>query len=108
MDHAPSEKDLRSAARACVILAYATGLAGIAGGTLALRDGSPTMAVILWIVTFAVGTGLTGTALLIRAFAGLLAQVTRLQADVQALSPARTTAGLGPPPDTGRDPWLRH
>lgn len=107
MDSQPSDKDLRSAARACVMLAYATGLAGIAGGTLALRDGSVSIAVILWIVTFAVGTGLAGTALLIRAFAGLATRVTRLQADVQALD--RMRDGLAQPePGPGRDPWLRH
>ena len=85
MDHVPTPKELRSAARACTLLAYAAGLAGVAAGTLMLRDGDLPFALILWIITFAVGAALMGVAVVVRAVAGLAIQVTRLESDVRVL-----------------------
>lgn len=85
MDHVPTPKELRSAARACTLLAYAAGLAGVAAGTLMLRDGDLPFALILWIITFAVGAALMGVAVVVRAVAGLIIQVTRLESDVRVL-----------------------
>jgi hypothetical protein len=107
MDHVPSPKELRGAARACTFLAYAAGLAGVAAGTLVLRDGELAFAIILWTVTFAVGASLMGVAVVIRAVAGLSTQVTRMESDVRVLvSDRHRDRPLSTEPD--RDPWLRH
>jgi hypothetical protein len=107
MDHLPSPKELRGAARACTVLAYAAGLAGVAAGTLVLRDGDLAFAIILWTITFAVGAALMGVAVVIRAVAGLVTQVTRMETDVRVLVADRhRQQPLSPEPD--RDPWLRH
>jgi hypothetical protein len=104
MDHVPSPKELRGAARACTVLAYAAGLAGVAAGTLVLRDGDLPFAIILWTITFAVGAALMGVAVVIRAVAGLSIQVTRLETDVRVLvSDRHRDRPLSPDPD--RDPW---
>lgn len=108
MDHIPSPRELRTAARACTFLAYATGLAGIAGGTLVLRDGDLAFAIILWIVTFAVGASLMGVAVLVRAVSGLTTTVTRLASEVSVLVGDRGRETPLAPPPADRDPWLRH
>ncbi len=107
MDRIPSARDLQVAARACVLLAYAVGLGGVAAGTWMLREGDLALAIVLWLVTFAVGAALMGISLLIRALSGILAQLTRLQSDVGVLSEDRARTAGGPAPG-GRDPWLRH
>jgi hypothetical protein len=65
------------------------------------------MAIVLWLVTFAVGATLMGMSLLIRALSGVTAQLARLESDVRVLADG---AGARPrPPGTSdRDPWLRH
>lgn len=103
MDEVPSPKDLRSAARACTMLAYAAGLAGVAAGTLLLRDGDLPFAIILWIITFAVGAALMGVAVVVRAMAGLIVQVTRMESDVRVLVSDRLRRE--PDPLGERDPW---
>ena len=85
MEHVPSPKELRGAARACTVLAYAAGLAGVTGGTLMLRDGELAFAIILWTVTFAVGAALMGVAVLVRTIAGMSVQLTRMESDVRVL-----------------------
>lgn len=105
MDRIPTPQQLQVAARACVLMTYALGLGGIAGGTWLLRDGEVAMAIVLWLVTFAVGASLMGTALLIRALGGIGAQLTRLESDVRVLAEERARGGPAP---GDRDPWLRH
>lgn len=108
MDHVPNPRELRGAARACLFLAYAAGLAGVAAGTLVLRDGELAFAVILWTITFAVGAALMGVSVLVRAVSGLSAQLTRMESDLRVLTQDRARQDLSSPPDDGRDPWLRH
>jgi hypothetical protein len=104
MDHVPTPKELRSAARACTVLAYAAGLAGVAAGTLVLRDGDLAFAIILWTITFAVGAALMGVAVVVRAVAGLIGQVDRLGSEVRVLVADRDRERpLAPGPE--RDPW---
>jgi hypothetical protein len=108
MDHIPSPRELTVAARACVFMAYAAGLAGVAAGTIVLRDGELAFAIILWTITFAVGAVLMGVSLLIRALSGLSTQVRRMESDIQVLRTDRARQegpGLSEPE---RDPWLRH
>jgi choline-glycine betaine transporter len=107
MDHIPSPRELRGAARACTFLAYTAGLAGVAAGTLMLREGNLTFAVILWTTTFAVGAALMGVSVLVRAVSGLSTQITRMESRLQQLADDRARTG-GISPDPGRDPWLRH
>lgn len=107
MDRIPNPRELQIAARACVLLAYATGLGGIAAGTWLLREGDWPMAIVLWLVTFAVGAALMGISLLIRALSGIAAQLARLESDVRAVASERAT-GPGAPDAGRRDPWLRH
>jgi hypothetical protein len=104
MDHIPSPRELRTAGRACTFLAYAAGLAGVAAGTLVLRDGELAFAVILWTITFAVGAALMGVSVLIRAMAGVSTQLTRLESDVRVLLLDRSR-DLGPSAETTDDPW---
>jgi hypothetical protein len=85
MDHVPSPKELTTAARACTVLAYAAGLAGVAAGTLMLRDGDLAFAIILWTITFAVGAALMGVSVLVRAVSGISTQVTRMESDLRVL-----------------------
>ncbi|MFA9445982.1 hypothetical protein [Egicoccus sp. AB-alg6-2] len=105
MEHIPSPKELRSAARACTFLAYAAGLAGVAGGTLMLRDDELAMALVLYTVTFAVGAALMGVAVLVRAVAGISTQLHRVESDVRVLVGDRVRGGPGP---GERDPWTGH
>lgn len=105
MDHIPSPKELRTAARACTFLAYAAGLAGVAGGTLMLREDDLAMALILYTVTFAVGAALMGVAVLVRAVAGMMAQLHRIDGDVRLLVSDRARSG---PVTDERDPWAGH
>jgi hypothetical protein len=107
MDRLPTPRELRIAARACVLLAYATGLGGVAAGTWLLRAGDWPMAIVLWLVTFAVGATLMGMSLLIRALSGVTAQLARLESDVRVLASERAPASR-PPGVSDRDPWLRH
>lgn len=107
MDRLPTPRELQIAARACVLLAYATGLGGIAAGTWLLREGDWPMAMVLWLVTFAVGAALMGISLLIRALSGVAAQLTRLESDLRVLADERAP-GSRPPGVSDRDPWLRH
>lgn len=105
MDDIPTATQLRTAARACLILAYAAGLAGVAAGTLVLRDGDLPFAIILWVVTFAVGASLMGVSLLIRALAGLTARVEQTSSDVRVLVGQRARQRTEEPE---RDPWIGH
>jgi hypothetical protein len=105
MDHIPSPKELRTAARACTFLAYAAGLAGVAGGTLMLREDDVAMALILYTVTFAVGASLMGVAVLVRAVAGMMTQLHRIDSDVRVLVSGRARNG---PAAEDRDPWSGH
>ncbi|MTV26261.1 hypothetical protein FTX61_12690 [Nitriliruptoraceae bacterium ZYF776] len=98
MDELPTAKDLRVAARGATIIAYAAGLAGVAAGTLMLRDGELAMAVLLWVVTFAVGATLMGIALVVRAMSGVTARLQALDANVRGLQRDRAT-DLPPPAD---------
>ena len=104
MDDVPSPKELRGAARACIVLAYAAGLAGVTGGTLMLRDGELGFAIILWTVTFAVGAALMGVAVLVRAVAGLSVQVTRMESDLRVLVSDRARSFISPGEDD-EDRW---
>ena len=108
MDDVPAPSQLRTAGRACTILAYAAGLAGIAGGTLVLREGDLAFAIILWVITFAVGAALMGVSLLIRALAGIAAQLSRMESDLRVVSSDAARQLNGGGPDDRRDPWLRH
>jgi hypothetical protein len=105
MDDVPTPDQLRGAARACTVLSYAAGLAGVAAGTLLLREGDIAFAVILWVITFAVGAALMGVAVLIKAMAGLSARVDHVGSDLRLLVADRARAGAQEP---DRDPWLRH
>jgi hypothetical protein len=104
MDHIPSPKELRAAGRACTFLAYAAGLAGVAAGTIVLRDGDLAFAIILWTITFAVGAALMGVSVLVRAAAGISTQLTRLESDVRVLLVDRAR-DAGPPANATDDPW---
>lgn len=108
MDEVPAPGQLRTAARASSVLAYAAGLAGIAGGTLILREGEVAFAIILWVITFAVGASLMGVSLLIRALAGIAAQLARMESDLRVVSSDQARQVDLPQPRDGRDPWLGH
>lgn len=104
MDHIPSVKEMRTAARACLFLAYAAGLAGVAAGTLVLREGDLTFAIILWVITFAVGASLMGVSVLIRALSAMRTELERMGSDVRVLVADRQTSRASP----REDPWSGH
>lgn len=81
----PTSKDLRVAARGATLFAYVVGLVGVGTGTLALREADVPTAILLYVVTFAVGACLIGLATLIRAFDGLSARFDRLERSVGRL-----------------------
>ncbi|MEX0831572.1 MAG: hypothetical protein WD007_03120, partial [Nitriliruptoraceae bacterium] len=97
-DQTPTPQHLRTAARACTIMAYAAGLAGIAAGTMLMRDGVLALAIITWVITFAVGACLMGVALLLRAFYGLAATVAWLRNDLRAREAAGMSTSDGDKP----------
>lgn len=107
MDHIPSVKEMRTAARACLFLAYAAGLAGIAAGTLVLRQGEIAFAIILWVITFAVGASLMGVSVAIRALSSVKAELERLTSDVRVLVADRGQEPLRTP-RRDDDPWSGH
>lgn len=82
MDEPPTPEQLRTAARACIIMAYTVGVTGTAAGAILLRDGAAALAVIGWSLTFAVGACLMGVALLLRSFYSLAATMARLRRDL--------------------------
>lgn len=106
MDSIPSVRELRTAARACVILAYAVGLAGVTAGTLMLREGDIAFAVILWVITFAVGAALMGIAIVVRAIMALTTEVRSMASDVRVLVADRASTQIRPGP--ADDPWSGH
>lgn len=106
MDHLPSIKEMRTAARACLFLSYAAGLAGITAGTLVLREGDLVFAIIIWVITFAVGASLMGVSVLIRAMSAMRTDLERLNADVRLLVVDRERDTMRTPPRD--DPWSGH
>lgn len=94
----PTPRELRTAARAATIMAYAVGLAGVAVGTLALRDDELATAVLLYVVTFGVGTCLVGVATLLRAVGGLSARTARLEREVAIAARPRGPDGWSDAP----------
>lgn len=105
MTDVPQPSELRTAARACTVLAYGAGLAGVAAGTLVLRDGDVVFAIIVWVITFAVGAALMGVSLVLRAAVGLIAELSRLGSDMRVL-----VADRGPRMHDAEqpDPWEGH
>ncbi|MEX0868903.1 MAG: hypothetical protein WD011_04445 [Nitriliruptoraceae bacterium] len=101
----PDPEELRTAARACTVLAYAAGLAGIGAGTLVLRDGDLVVAIIVWVITFAVGAALMGVALVLRATTGITARLAQLSANVAVLVGDRYRDAS---PREHDDPWEGH
>ncbi len=97
---------MRAAARACLFLAYGSGLAGVTAGTLVLRDGDLVFAIILWVITFAVGASLMGVSVLIRAMTAIRTDLERLTSDVRVLVADRQPDALRTPPRD--DPWSGH
>lgn len=89
-------------------MAYVVGLAGVAAGTLVLREGDLAFAIILWTITFAVGAVLMGMSLLIRTLSGMVAQMSRMESDVRVLGQERAQRVARDGPEPERDPWLRH
>jgi hypothetical protein len=85
VDEVPTTNELRCAARAATIVAYGAGLAGVAVGTLLMRQDELALALLVWVVTFAVGTCLVAVATLIRAQAGVTARLAKLDADLAGL-----------------------
>lgn len=106
MDRVPSPKDLNGAAAVAQTLAYVGGLAGIVAGTILYLDEELALAVVAWILTFAIGAMLMIASFLVRAMAALLAHVARVESDVQVLVADRSRRE----PldiDRDRDPWTR-
>lgn len=105
MQDVPSADELRTAARACTVLAYAAGLAGVGAGTIMLRSSELVPAIIVWVVTFAVGASLMGVALVLRAMTGITGRLAQLGADVAVL---RGDRRLRDDDRDGDDPWTGH
>lgn len=105
MDRMPDPKELRGAGAVAQSLAYATGLAGVVAGALLFRDGETAFAVVVWVLTFAVGAILMIAAFLVRGMAVLLARIAHVESDVRVLL---ADAGRDRPYERDRDPWARH
>lgn len=105
MDRIPTPKDLRGAGAVAQSLAYVAGLAGVVAGGLLYRDGSTAFAVVVWVLTFAVGAVLMIAAFMVRAMAAMLGHLARLTSDVQVLLADRGRHGGM---EQERDPWAGH
>ena len=66
-------------------MAYVVGLAGVVAGGLVLRDDDTTLAIIIWVLTFAAGAALMIAAMMVRALSTLLARQAALEQDVRVL-----------------------
>lgn len=85
MDRIPGPKELRGAAAVATSLAYVVGLAGVVAGGLVLRDQSSTVAIVVWVLTFAAGAALMIAAMVVRALASLLGRLAMIEQDVRVL-----------------------
>lgn len=85
MEQIPSPKDMRGAAGVAVTLAYTTGLAGVVAGAVLFQRAETTMAVVVIVVTFAIGAALMIASYLVRGLAAVLAHIAALESDVRVL-----------------------
>jgi hypothetical protein len=111
MDRTPTPKDLRGAAAVAQTLAYVAGLAGVVAGGLLQLDGETAMAVVVWVLTFAVGAMLMIAAAIVRGLAALMAHIARVESDVRVLlsdASRRRTDDPYDPRVRERDPWGGH
>ena len=92
-----SPKDLEGAGAVAQSLAYVTGLAGVVVGAVVFRDGQTFLALVVWILTFALGAMLMIAAFLVRGMAALLGRVARIESDLGVL--------LGDRASSGTDDW---
>lgn len=105
MDRVPRPKDLRGAANVARALAYVVGLVGVVGGGVVYRDGSMSLALAIWVITFAAGAVLMILAFLCDGLAALLARTASLEQQLGAL---RTPTPDPDPPEGWRghpNPW---
>lgn len=89
-------------------LAYLCGLAGVVAGGLLYTRAETAFAVVVWVLTFAIGAVLMIAAALVRAMASLLARIAHLESDVSLLVADSARGRDLAPPAPERDPWLHH
>lgn len=77
--HGDIPRELATATRAATIMAYAIALVGAGGGTLALRDGDLSAALIVWTTSLAVAAVLVGLGTLLRAVRDVTRRLTVLE-----------------------------
>lgn len=104
MDRVPGPKELRGAAAVATSLAYVVGVAGVVAGGLVLRDENTTVAIVIWLLTFAAGGALMIAAMVVRAIAGLLARIAAMEQDVRVLVGDRRREEYEPRSDWGHQP----
>lgn len=94
---APRPRDLRGAASVARSLAYAVGLAGVVAGAVVYRSaGEVTLALVIWVITFAAGALLMIAAFLCEGVASLLARTASLEQELRLVTRR---------PDDDEDPW---
>jgi hypothetical protein len=103
VERVPTPRDLSGAAVVAQSLAYTAGIAGVIAGALLYRDGETPFAIVVWVLTFAVGAILMIAAFLARGMSALLGRLARIEQDVGAV-----LARDRPEPEPERDPWARH
>ena len=103
MERVPTPRDLSGAAIVAQSLAYTSGIAGVIAGALLYRDGMAPFAIVVWVLTFAVGAILMIAAFLARGMSALLARLTRIEQDIGVV-----VARARPDPAPESDPWARH
>lgn len=104
MDRTPSPKDLRGAAAVARSLAYVLGLVGVVAGAVVYRgDGGITLAIVIWVITFAAGAVLMIAGFLCEGLAALLARTAALEQELRTVTRPRK-----PDDDAGEGPWTGH
>lgn len=101
MDRVPSPKDLRGAANVARALAYVVGLVGVVGGAVVQRSGGGTsLALAIWVITFAGGAVLMIAGFLCDGLAALLGRTAAIEQQLAALR--------APGPAEAEEPWGDH
>lgn len=100
-DRVPSPRDLRGAANVARTLAYVVGLVGVVGGGIVHRSGSASLALAIWVITFAGGAVLMIAGFLCDGLATLLARTAAIEQRLAALQ-------RPDPGEADRDGWQGH
>lgn len=86
-------------------LAYVLGLVGVVAGAIVYRSGSASLAVVIWVITFAAGAVLMIAAFLCDGLAALLARTAALEQELRTVTRRRDPDDDEPWSSGHPNPW---